>query len=133
MGEFPRRCTPGEVIALKRWHVRLGFKHVLFESLTRSLLINMHTDTKSSLGMLNIKRSRCLEMAALRFFSLRVENGSSSRGQGCGPADDCLSSVKQLGQPAGPKVGATFPHPALGFLSFLKNIYLAAPSLSWGI
>ena len=42
-------------------------------------------------------------------------------------------TVKQLGQPAGPKVGATFPHPALGFLSFLKNIYLAAPSLSWGI
>ena len=85
MGEFPRRCMPGEAIALKRWHVRLGFKHVLLESLTRSLLINMHTDTKSSLGMLNIKRSRCLEMAALRYFSLRAENGSLSRGQAVDP------------------------------------------------
>ena len=119
MGEFPRRCTPGEVIALKRWHVRLGFKHVLFESLTWSLLINMHTDTKSSLGMLNIKRSRCLEMAALRFFSLRAENGSSSRGQGCGPAYDCLSSVKQLGQP-----GASGPSPAS------RSIWLSWPGLA---
>ena len=32
--------------------------------------------------------------------------------------------MQQLGQPAGPKVGATFPHPTLGFLSFLKKIFI---------